>query len=393
VALTVRGTDPPARPSLTAVPAASSEPFISIVMPCLNEQQTVVTCVTKALGWLERSGYAGEVLVVDNGSTDGSDDLARAAGARVEYENRRGYGAALRRGFALAYGDWLIMGDCDNTYEFSELDDLVAPLAEGYELAVGDRFAGGIAAGAMTWSHRYIGTPAISFLIKMFCGLSIGDSQCGLRAFTRDVLDRLELRTDGMELASEMIVKAARRGVRVANVPVPYGERLGVAKLNTLRDGWRHLRFLLLATPNFLFTIPGVLLALTGVLILGLALPAEGFVVGDITWQPVFAGGIFVVVGVNAILLGFASRLYTTSRGITNEDVVLRFYHRHLDLERFILLGGAFVTFGLAFDLMLAFVHIAGVNRTDLYAIAQTSIIVGANTVLVGALASLLEEK
>ena len=151
------------------------------------------------------------------------------------------------------------MGDCDDTYEFSDLDDLMRPLDEGYDLSVGNRHAGGIAPGAMTWSHRYIGTPAISFLLRMFTGLKVGDSQCGLRAFTRDALNRLDLKTDGMELASEMILKAARRDLKVADVPVPYGERLGEAKLNTVRDGWRHLRFLLLASPNYLFTFPGIL--------------------------------------------------------------------------------------------------------------------------------------
>lgn len=208
---------------------------ISIVMPCLNEEQTVATCVRKALSWLERSPYSGEV-VVDNGSTDRSAELAAAAGARVVHEPRPGYGAALRRGFAEGTGDWLVMGDCDDTYDFSDLAPLMKPLAEGYDMAVGSRFAGGIAPGAMTWSHRYIGTPVISFLLRMFSGLKVGDSQCGLRAFTREALDRLDLRTDGMELASEMTLKSARRGLRVADIPVPYDIRLGEAKLNTMRE-------------------------------------------------------------------------------------------------------------------------------------------------------------
>ena len=165
------------------------------------------------------------------------------------------------------------MGDCDDTYDFGDLDALMEPLADGYDMSVGNRFAGGIAPGAMTWSHRYIGTPAISFLLRMFAGLKVGDSQCGLRAFTRDALERLDLRTDGMELASEMILKAARRGLKVADVPVPYAERLGEAKLNTFRDGWRHLRFLLLASPNYLFTLPGLVLTVLGIVILALALP------------------------------------------------------------------------------------------------------------------------
>jgi hypothetical protein len=366
-------------------------PFISIVMPCLNEEQTVATCVRKARGWLERSGYAGEVLVVDNGSTDRSVELASEAGARVVHEARRGYGAALRRGFVEARGQWLVMGDCDDTYEFSDLGPLMQPLAEGYDMSVGNRFAGGIAQGAMTWSHRYIGTPAISLLLRMFTGLKVGDSQCGLRAFTRDALERLDLKTDGMELASEMILKAARRGMRVADVPVPYGERLGEAKLNTVRDGWRHLRFLLLASPNYLFTIPGLILTVLGVLTLGAALPNDSIEIGDLTWQPIFAGGIFVVVGINALLLGFASRLYTTARGITNEDTMLRFYHRYLGFETFVLAGVVLVLLGVVLDLIIAIEAPPGVSTLGLMAVAQTLIVAGANIALVGALASLLE--
>ncbi len=267
------------------------------------------------------------------------------------------------------------------------------PLAEGYDMSVGNRFAGGIAPGAMTWSHRYIGTPAISFMLKMFTGLKVGDSQCGLRAFTRNALDRLELRTDGMELASEMILKSARRGLRVADIPVPYGERLGEAKLNTLRDGWRHLRFLLLASPNYLFTLPGAFLTVLGILTLALALPAHGIEIGDLRWQPIFAGPIFLVVGVNALLLGFASRLFTTARGITNEDAMLRFYHRYLGFEAFVGVGVLLVLAGTGFDILLAFVDFHSVNKLELAAMAQALIIVGVNVGLVGALASLLEDR
>jgi glycosyltransferase involved in cell wall biosynthesis len=366
-------------------------PFVSIVMPCLNEEQTVGVCVRKAQDWLKRSRTPGEIVVVDNGSVDGSPEIAAAAGARVVHESRRGYGAALRTGFAEARGDWLVMGDCDDTYDFSDLGGLLQPLAEGYDMAVGDRFAGGIAPGAMTWSHRYVGTPAISFLLKLFTGLRVGDSQCGLRAFTRDALDRLDLHTDGMELASEMILKSARRGLKVADIPVPYGERLGEAKLDTLRDGWRHLRFLMLASPNYLFTLPGAFLTALGILTLLMALPAHGIEIGDLTWQPIFAGGIFLVVGVNALLLGFASRLFTTQRGITNEDAVLRFYRRYLGLESFILAAAVLVLAGVAIDVVLAFVEFSSISKLDVAAIAQALIIVGVNVGLVGALASLLD--
>jgi hypothetical protein len=365
--------------------------FISIVMPCLNEKETVETCVRKALNWLKRSGYAGEVVVVDNGSTDGSPDLASAAGARVVYEPVPGYGSALRRGFAEAQGDWLVMGDSDDTYEFGDLDTLMAPLAEGADMAIGNRFAGGIAPGAMTWSHRYIGTPAISFLLRMFTGLKVGDSQCGLRAFTREALVRLDLQTDGMELASEMILKAARRGLNVADVPVPYAERLGEAKLNTFRDGWRHLRFLLLARPNYMFTLPGLLLTVGGLAIQVLALGNDKIEIGDWTWQPVFAGSIFVTVGVNALLLGFASRLYTSSRGITNEDSLVRFYNRHLGFEVLIAVGLLLIAGGIGLDVLLVFADPGRLNLS-IAAVAQSMIIVGANAGLVGALAALLED-
>ncbi|HET6615932.1 MAG TPA: glycosyltransferase family 2 protein [Dehalococcoidia bacterium] len=385
-----------AHPFDNAQAVAPSQPatgaFTSIVMPCLNEAETVAICVSKALGWLARSGLEGEVVVVDNGSIDGSPELAEAAGARVVHEATRGYGAALRRGFAEAKGDWLVMGDCDDTYDFEALDVLVLPLASGADLVVGNRFAGGIADGAMTWSHRYIGTPAISLLLRIFAGLRVGDSQCGLRAFTRDALNRLELKTDGMELASEMILKAARRGLEVADVPVPYNERIGEAKLNTLRDGWRHLRFLLLSSPHYLFTLPGVVLSLLGILTLGLALPGDTIEIGDRSWQPIFAGGIFFVVGINALLLGLASSAYTTARGITNEDAWNRFYRKHLGLETLIGIGAAFAIAGFALDVLLAVQRPDGMSILGLAAIAQALIIAGCNIVLAGALSTLIED-
>lgn len=387
----LRSPDLPCEARTGSHPAGGSLPFLSIIMPCLDEGRTVATCVRKARAWLKRSGHDGEVIVVDNGSTDCSAKLAASAGARVVAEAQRGYGAALRRGFAEARGDWLIMGDSDDTYDFGRLDALIKPLADGADLCIGNRFTGGIERGAMVWSHRYLGTPALSLLLRVVAGVKLGDSQCGLRALTRNALERLELRTDGMELASEMVLKAARRGIRIAEVPVPYAERLGETKLNALRDGWRHLRFLLLASPSHLFTLPGLGLTLLGVLTLALSLPAKGFEVGNLRWQPIFAGGILTVVGTNAVLLGFASRLYTTMRGITEEDGVLRLYHRYLGLEVLVGVGLLLILAGAAVDLMLALRGAAGLNRVDLAAIAQTLIIVGTNVGLVGVLTSLIE--
>lgn len=375
--------------AVDAQPGASA--YVSIVMPCLNEEETISTCVFKARAWLRQSKHSGEIVVVDNGSTDSSAYLAASAGARVVREEERGYGAALRRGFAEARGEWIVMGDADDTYEWSDLDALVEPLDADFDLVVGDRYAGGIAPGAMTWSHRYLGTPVLSWLLKLFAGMKVGDSQCGLRAFKRQALDTLDLRTSGMELASEMILKASRRGLKVASVPVPYGVRQGEAKLNTFRDGWRHLRFMLLASPNYLFTMPGLFLTALGLLTLGLSLTGPGIQVAGVTWQPVFAGTIFLVAGINAVLLGFASQLYTTRRGLTVEGAILRFYRRHLGFEAFVVIGLALGAAGVLLDVLLA---IAGGSsiRLELAAVAQALIITSTNLVLVGALCGLLEE-
>ena len=373
---------------------ASARPFVSIVMPCLNEEQTVEICVRKALGWLQRSGTPGEVVIVDNGSTDRSVELATAAGARVVHESRRGYGAALRRGFAEARGEWLVMGDCDDTYEFSDLDALMRPLDEGYDLSVGNRHAGGIAPGAMTWSHRYIGTPTISFLLKMFTGLKVGDSQCGLRAFTRDALNRLDLKTDGMELASEMILKAARRDLKVADVPVPYGERLGEAKLNTVRDGWRHLRFLLLASPNYLFTFPGILPDRARHPHARLRAPQRHHrdrrpdVATDLCRRHLRDRR-------DQCPACSASRRGSTPPRAASPTKTARcaFTIDYLGFETFILTGIAFVLLGIGLDVIIAIQEPAGVSTIGLMAIAQTLIIAGANIALVGAMCSLLEEE
>lgn len=380
--------EPPRKQDTTAQP----KPKISIVMPCLNEEQTVGICVRTALDWLARSGYPGEVIVVDNGSTDGSVAIAESAGARIVHESRRGYGNAIRRGFSEATGEWLVMGDCDGTYDFGNLDALVAPLSDGYDLSVGNRLAGTIAPGAMPWTHRYIGTPAISFLLRMFAGLSVGDSQCGLRALTRNAFERLALRSEGMEFASEMILKAARRGMRLADVPIHYAERAGASKLNTVQDGWRHLKFLLLASPHYLFTVPGILLSFAGIVTLGWSLPNERIEIGSLTWQPIFAGSIFLVVGVNALLLGLASRIYTCAREITNPDWTLRFYRKYLGFGALLSLGFALAVLGALLDLVLAFMRPEAISHLGLAAIAQSLIITGANVALVGALAGLIEE-
>jgi glycosyltransferase involved in cell wall biosynthesis len=241
---------------------------LTILMPCLNETRTLPACIRAARAFLNDRGVAGEILVADNGSTDGSQALALALGARVIQVSERGYGSALRAGIAAARSEWVVMGDSDESYDFSVLGAFVDQLAQGFDLVVGNRFRGGIAPGAMPWLHRYLGNPVLSFLGRRFFGGPLGDFHCGLRAFRRSAMLRLDLVTPGMEFASEMIVKALQAQLRVTEVPTRLAKdgRNRPPHLNTWRDGWRHLRYLLLYAPRWLFLYPGATLATLGLL-------------------------------------------------------------------------------------------------------------------------------
>ena len=267
---------------------------ISVVMPCLNEEQSVGVCVEKAWEGIRLSGLRGEVIVSDNGSIDGSVAVARAAGARVVHQPLRGYGNAYLAGFAVARGSIIAMGDSDDSYDFTALPELVAPLREGYDYVLGSRLAGRITQGAMPWSHRYIGNPVLTTFLNILFKLRVSDAHSGFRVFTREALDKMDLYTEGMEFASEIVVKAASAQLKVAEVPITYHPRIGESKLNSLSDAWRHLRFLLLLSPKFLFVVPGLAFLVAGSLgtitlfgvsggtdiILGKALLASAVVLG-----------------------------------------------------------------------------------------------------------------
>jgi hypothetical protein len=280
------------------------------------------------------------------------------------------------------------MGDSDDTYDFSDLDALVAPLDRGADMVLGNRFAGGIANGAMPWAHRYIGSPIINMVIRLFFGTRIGDSQSGLRAFRRGVTERLGLKSSGMELASEMIVSAARAGMTIAEVPAPYAIRRGESKLNTVRDGWRHLRYLLLAAPDFLFTLPGAAMVVLGVAATLIALLApEGLALGPLTWRPVFAGTILLAIGVNAVLFGVIAKLYGVTHGLLREDRWARIYRRWFRLEAVLGLAALLFIAGLVTEVLLfgAWTTSAvAIEGLSLAALAQTLMIVGAELGLAG---------
>jgi glycosyltransferase involved in cell wall biosynthesis len=373
---------------------ASSELDISIVMPCLNEEEGVADCVNKALNWIQKAGMRGEVIVVDNNSTDRSAEIAAAAGARVIPEREPGYGAAIRRGFREARGKYMVMGDCDGTYSFEDLTPLVSPLDEGYDLVMGNRMTDQLAKGAMPWSHRVIGTPMISWMLRMFTGARITDSQCGLRAMRRDSIQALNLRTPGMEFASEMILKAMRQNLKLTEVPISYDVRVGEAKLNTIRDGWRHLRFLLISSPSYAFLLPGFLLLFLGIVSLVItAAKTSGIDVGPARWEPIFAASIFFVVGINVLMLGLLAKLLAVRSGDV-ESRMVQFYRKNFGLECMIALAGLLLLLGGVIDIwvLIDWLDDSGNNLLPRAAIAQSFIIIAAN-LLFGAFAAAMVDE
>lgn len=329
---------------------ATPEVELTILMPCLNEAETISTCVSKARSYLDRRGIAGEVLVADNGSTDGSQVLAARAGARVVPVAERGYGNALLGGILAARGRFVIMGDADDSYDFLRLDPFVERLRAGDQLVMGNRFAGGIQRGAMPPLHRFFGNPLLSFIGRSFFGSRCGDFYCGLRGFDREAVLGLDLRTTGMEFALEMVVKATLAGLRVAEVPTtlsPDG-RTTAPKLRTWRDGWRSLRFFLLLSPRWLFLVPGATLIVTGVLVGGWLLPGPrrvGTVSLDV--HTLLYAAAAVKVGFQAVLFGILTRVFAASEGLLPPSPRLERTLRWFPLEVGLGLGAALLLAGL----------------------------------------------
>lgn len=286
---------------------------LTILMPCLNEAETLEVCINKAKTFLETSGVVGEILIADNGSTDGSIEIAERCGARVEHVPVKGYGAALIGGCKAAKGKYVIMGDADDSYDFLNLMPFVEKLREGYELVMGNRFKGGIARGAMPPLHRYLGNPVLSFIGRLFFPSDIGDFHCGLRGYEREAMLKLDLHTTGMEYASEMVVKATMYDLKMAEVPTtlsPDG-RSRAPHLRSFRDGWRHLKFLLLHSPNWLFLYPGMIFSVLG-LIITVALMFGPVQIGSVTFDihTMLYGSAMLMIGTNMIFFALFTRIY-----------------------------------------------------------------------------------
>lgn len=327
----------------------NSQKELSIVMPCLNEELTVGTCVTKAVNFLKEYKINGEVIVADNGSTDSSVEIATKQGARVVRIEQKGYGSALRGGFESALGKYIIMADADDSYDLVNLMPFVEKLREGYELVMGNRFKGGIKKGAMPWHHRYIGNPILSFLGKLFFKTPANDFHCGLRGFTKTAIEKMNLQTTGMELASEIVIKSSILGMNTCEVPTtlsPDG-RDRPPHLRSFRDGWRHLRFLLIYSPSWLFLYPGMVLAILGSLF-SLALFFGPVNIGFryIDFHSFIATGTLMFMGFNMISFASITRVYAYYSGLLPIAPKIFSLLKFINLERGLAIGFTMLVIG-----------------------------------------------
>ena len=385
--------------------AVGEEPLLTVVIPCLNEAATIGPCVGAAIEAMRAARIAGEVVVVDNGSTDGSREIAAEHGARVVVESTRGYGSALRRGCDEARGTYILMGDGDESYDLSQIEPFVEGLRGGADLVMGTRIRGTIMPGAMPWMNRYIGNPLSTGLLNRFFRARISDVHCGMRAFTKDAYRSLDLRTTGMEFASEMVIRAAMSGMTIVEVPITFRPdgRGRPPHLRPWRDGWRHLKTIFMFSPTALFLVPGLTLLAIGLALMGVQLlaPMEaplrvfGFRM-DFHWA--ILGSVMALVGYQLVLVNFFAKVYAVGQGRRSEDRVLRLAFRALTLERVLLMGLLAVVIGIAMDGFVALRWL----RTDLgplvsgytrlFVFGSTLIALGAQTIFSAFFFSILRD-
>jgi len=335
----------------SAVSPEVSTVRVSVVIPCLNEAENIEECVRRARQVLDANGISGEVVVADNGSEDGSADLARAAGATVVEESRRGYGSAYLAGFAAARGDYIVMIDADMTYDFEEIPHFVAKLDEGAQLVMGNRMEN-IQPGAMSWVSS-LGNPLLSGFLNLLYRTPISDAHCGMRAIRRDALPKLDLRSTGMEFASEMVIRAVRAGLDIREHPVALHVRGGESKLSPLRDGWRHLRLMLVYSPGFLFIVPGLLMVLLGILVMATVFFQITLFGREFYIHTEIAGSLLVIVGIQVVALGLIARTYGVYFMGERDEFLERMRDR-FRLEHGLLLGGGLIVFGLVSGVIIA---------------------------------------
>jgi glycosyltransferase involved in cell wall biosynthesis len=354
-------------------------PLVSVVIPCLNEAENIEECVRLSLQAMRDAGLDGEVVVADNASEDGSADLAAAAGAHVVHEPRRGYGSAYLAGFAAARGEFIVMLDADMTYPFDRIPKFVDELRAGADLVMGDRMDN-IQPGAMPWLHRYVGNPVLSGTLNLFFRTGIRDAHCGMRGFRRDVLPTLDLRTTGMEFASEMVIRASKEKLDIREFPIEYHPRGGESKLSSFRDGWRHLRFLLVHSPTHLFVIPGALLAVLGTLIALVSLSQVELFGRQWELHTMVAGALFMIVGTQVLALGLCAHAYGTYF-MGEKDPWFDQMRARFRLEHGLMVGGGVLAAGLTIAAVIVGIWLdrgfGQLSEERLAVLAATLLVVG----------------
>ncbi len=317
-----------------------NKPEISVVMPCLNEEKTIGICIKKAQKGLKKNNLNGEIIIADNGSTDKSIEIAKSLGARIVHQPKKGYGNAYHAGIKEAQGKYILMGDSDNTYDFLIVNDFIKPLRAGYDMVIGDRFAQKMQKKAMSFSHRYIGNPILSAILRILFKVKVKDAHCGIRSFTRQAYDKLKLKTEGMEYASEMIMAAARENLKIKELPIEYGIREGESKLETFNDGWRHLKFMLIMSPSYLFLAPGFFLTGLGLLLV-IWMTFGPIKLGNVTLDihPMFLGALLTIVGFQIVSFGLFTKIYAYSEGLISKGKMNKFSEKYISLEKMLKLG------------------------------------------------------
>jgi len=325
---------------------------VTILMPCLNEEETIKNCILKAMHSIDKHGLDAEILVGDNGSSDNSAEIAQSLGARVIQVQEKGYGCALRAGISQAKGKYIIMGDADDSYDFGDIYSFISRLREGYDLVMGNRFKGGIEKGAMPFLHKYLGNPVLSYIGRLFFKIPIGDFHCGLRGMNKEAMTNAGLCTTGMEFASEMVVKSALNKLKITEVPIKLYKdgRSKAPHIRTWSDGWRHLRFLLLYSPKWLFLYPGLFMILLGIMVTALLFNGP-VTIKNITFDvhTMLYFSLLSVVGFQLVAFYFQSKVFAIKESLLNNEVWLQRFEKYFSLEKGIVVGGLILICGIAF--------------------------------------------
>ncbi len=371
---------------------------VSVVMPCLNEEETIGECIRKAQQAFREHHLRGEVVVCDNGSQDRSVEISRQLGARVVFQNKKGYGNAYLKGIREAHGRYIVMGDSDNTYDFSALLPFIEPLRQGYDMVMGSRLRGKILPGAMPWLHRYIGNPFLSWFLNVLFKTGVSDSHCGMRSFTREAFEKMKLMTPGMEYASEMVIKASRAGLKIAEVPITYYSRKGASKLHSFHDGWRHMRFMLMYSPTHLFLVPGFLVLLMGLMLVIALYPGP-------VWTPwhtfdihfMVLGSALAILGYQIINLGLFGKAISFTRDfVVRDEFIVRFY-QVFTLEKGIYVGLVLLLIGLVLNGLVLYnwikAHFGPLHQMREALLGMTFIVLGFQTIFSSFLLSMVRIK